>query len=64
MKKTFLKFFLYLFAACFLLTACTSASGNSITGNSTIYIEENLLNFDPQIVSGQLDNGMSYYMGL
>ncbi len=62
MKKTFLKFFLYLFAACFLLTACTSASGNSITGNSTIYIEENLLNFDSQIVSGQLDNGMSYYI--
>ena len=63
MLKSFYRFLLISFiliAACCLLTAC--ASGNSLTGNSTIYIEENPLTMDPKIVSGQLDNGMSYYI--
>ena len=69
MIRKFSKFLLpvLVLTACFLLTACTTASGNSITGNSlteksTIYIEENPLNMDPQIVSGKLDNGMNYYI--
>ncbi|MCR4714248.1 MAG: insulinase family protein [Treponemataceae bacterium] len=69
MIRKFSKFLLpvLVLTTCFFQTACTTASGNSITGNSltektTIYIEENPLKMDPQIVSGLLDNGMNYYI--
>ncbi|MBO4704814.1 MAG: insulinase family protein [Spirochaetaceae bacterium] len=68
MIKKYSKFFLtvLVFVACCFVTACTT-SGNSITGNSlteksTIYIEESLLKQDPEIISGVLDNGLSYYI--
>ena len=46
---------------CLFVTACAT-SGNSLTGNSSKYIEESLLKQDPEIVSGVLDNGLSYYI--
>ncbi len=68
MVKKFSKFLLTILvvAACCFMTACmtsgNSITGNSPTGNSTVYIEESLLKQDPEIVSGVLDNGLSYYI--